>query len=45
MRKESAMAKVNWNLRMMAWILAVGTIGISAPAPSARVEPGIFPDG
>ncbi len=26
------MAKVNWNLRMMAWILAVGTIGISAPA-------------
>ena len=32
MRKESAMAKVNWNLRMMAWILAVGTIGISAPA-------------
>lgn len=26
------MAKVNRNLRMMAWILAVGTIGISAPA-------------
>lgn len=26
------MRKVNWNLRMMAWILAVGTIGISAPA-------------
>lgn len=26
------MRKANWNLRMMAWILAVGTIGISAPA-------------
>ena len=39
MRKESAMAKVNWNLRMMAWILAVGTIGISAPARVLALSP------
>lgn len=33
------MAKVNWNLRMMAWILAVGTIGISAPARVLALSP------